>query len=104
MIREITTEIQIGQIEPTYMDITFRLAIDCDGVVPIGAEIHTENGAGPVKVREGLHNPSMWWDFLSVKDQNELVREVTEDMKNPADEWDFNNNGDPRQWRKWRVA
>jgi hypothetical protein len=104
MIREVTTEIRIGELRPTYLNITFRLAIDLDGVEPLSAEVWTQNGPGPRAVHASVSHPEVWWDLLCADEQDELVREVTDEIKDPADEWDFNDSGNPMMFKKWRVA
>jgi hypothetical protein len=79
MIREVTTEIRIGELKPTSVNITFRLAIDLDGVEPLSAEVWTKNGPGPISVSAPVNHPEVWWDLLCADEQDELVRELEDE-------------------------
>ena len=102
MIREATREIRIGELFPVYLDITWTLSIDTDlTVIPLKCEVWTNNGPGPKEVRTDV-NAAQWWDFLTAKEQDEIIKEIIEEEKDPADEWDFNDNGNPKMFRRWR--
>ena len=95
--KEATTEVRIGELEPVYFNITWDLMIDIDGcVIPQRAVIWNN----VTKRKMGSVDAAYWWDFLTAKEQDEIIREIMENEKDPADEWDFNDSGNPKMFQK----